>query len=279
MVGLLCYPIREVSVLSQRSSFLPSQARAAGRALVGLALCAAWLLSGCAKTPQHPTGSPSSGVSADPTATAAPAGGLERETLPRRVEPAQAASGPLTYQCEDLRVEAHWHDPRSLMLVLPDRDMWLAQAMAASGVRYASHEGQFWGKGNGEAQLILTGQAPRQCQRTELRSPWAVAREAGIGFRAIGHEPGWVLEVDREDFPAMRIRGLGGEPAWSSTWTTQRPSGWRGVSQPGDGGKGMVAIVHLDYIRCIDAATGYPFGIQVTIHLGDQMMKGCGRFL
>jgi putative lipoprotein len=81
-------------------------------------------------------------------------------------------------------------------LFLPDRAaVTLPHVISADGARYSDGAVTYWSKGNG-AQLEVDGASRAGCT---LNPAWEDARDRGVTFRALGDEPGWVLEVVAED--------------------------------------------------------------------------------
>lgn len=76
----------------------------------------------------------------------------------------------------------------------------LDQTVSASGARYADSVVVFWTKGS-TATLERQGASPVQCEERRADSLREDARARGVVYRALGNEPGWVLEAG----PAGRL--------------------------------------------------------------------------
>jgi membrane-bound inhibitor of C-type lysozyme/uncharacterized membrane protein len=85
---------------------------------------------------------------------------------------------------------------RAITIALQDGEHRLDQTVSASGVRYAdaSENIVFWTKGE-TATLQLKGAAAVSCQERRAASLREDARLRGVIYRALGNEPGWVLEI------------------------------------------------------------------------------------
>jgi uncharacterized membrane protein len=72
----------------------------------------------------------------------------------------------------------------------------LDQVASASGVRHANATESivFWSKGR-TATLERQGSPPVECSEVRAASLREDARVRGVMFRALGNEPGWILEV------------------------------------------------------------------------------------
>lgn len=105
--------------------------------------------------------------------------------------------------------------------------------------------------------------------------PWDEARARGVAFRAVGNEPGWYVEVDRGDAPAMRLFLDYGERqiAFTSTTVMPDPLGFRGV-------RGEVAAeLRLYPERCADGMSGQEFAVRADLIVNGAEYRGCGQFL
>ena len=88
----------------------------------------------------------------------------------------------------------------------------LDQVESASGVRHANSTGSivFWTKGR-TATLERKGSAPVECSEVRAASLREDARMRGVVFRALGNEPGWILEI-----------GPGGRLDWTTNYGQDR---------------------------------------------------------
>lgn len=105
--------------------------------------------------------------------------------------------------------------------------------------------------------------------------PWDEARARGVVFRAVGNEPGWYVEVDGGDAPAMRLfLDYGERPiAFERTTIMPDPLGFRGV-------RGEVAAeLRLYPERCADGMSGEEFAVRAELIVNGAEYRGCGQFL
>jgi uncharacterized membrane protein len=114
---------------------------------------------------------------------------------------------------------------------------------------------------------------------TAGRSPWAAARERGVGFRAVGQEPGWVAEVDTGERPPMRVsldygqRQLSVDQAHRFDEPQTRTTGYRGTA------RGTTLELRIRREACRDSMSGEAFDSRVELVVGGETYRGCGRFL
>lgn len=181
----------------------------------------------------------------------------------------------VAYQCGDLRLEARFRDD-AVELVLPDRVLTLPVAVAASGARYADRYGNtFRTKGRTSAMLTRSGEATVACTVTATRSPWAEARERGVVYRAVGQEPGWVVEVGAGGRPPMRVVLDYGERRLEvpRSQSLNAASGFRGHA-------GELALeLRIMHEACRDTMSGEHFETRAELRVNGALYRGCGRFL
>lgn len=193
-------------------------------------------------------------------------------------EPPVVADIRQTYQCGDLRIEARFA-PDGVLLDVGGRELHLPQTIAASGARYGDGDPEFWTHGLTEAKLTLNGETfDCSALEDEARSPWSEARERDVGFRAAGSEPGWLVEVDLGEAPAMRLVLDYGERELTLS-RTEPFNGSDGVS----GFRGQVdgEPVELTIRReeCADPMSGEAFEARATLDYQGRSYEACGRYL
>lgn len=217
--------------------------------------------------------------SESPETTDAPPPATEPELAPpaHSPEPPAVASIRQVFQCGEQRVEASF-SPDSVLLDIGGRSLRLAQTVSASGARYGDGDPEFWSRGMTEASLVVDGER-FDCTALEpgARSPWAEARERDVGYRAVGQEPGWFVEVDLGESPAIRGALDYGAREFSldasEAFTDGEVQGWRGEW---DGEALTLQVEHQD---CMDSMSGEGFETRAQLRLGETTLQGCGRYL
>ncbi|MGH8074461.1 MAG: MliC family protein, partial [Lysobacter sp.] len=122
---------------------------------------------------------------------------------------ATATADTFHWQCGEVGVASTYlDDSKHVALAFSGRELELPIAVSGSGARYADDAGnEFWTKGDSGTLTLAaeagTETAKRECTRSDRPSPWFQAAERGVGFRAGGGEPGWFVEVDRGENPAL----------------------------------------------------------------------------
>jgi len=160
-------------------------------------------------------------------------------------------------------------------LFLPGQTLSLPRATSGSGARYANRQISFWSKGD-SALLDIPGDKTFDCSVNHKRSIWEDAKLRGIDFRAVGNEPGWMLEMDREwivletDYGTKHFRF----PATPPTSAPQnRRSRFQTTAEEHD------LEVLLEAKECRDSMSGERFETSVQVELDGEVLLGCGRAL
>ena len=193
------------------------------------------------------------------------------------------ASGPVHWQCQEVGVASTYTaDGGHVTLAFSGRELDLPIAISASGARYADDIGnEFWTKG-GTGTLSLAAEAGsdtarRECTRSDRPSPWFQATERGVGFRAVGNEPGWLVEVDRGPNPALRATLDYGERTLELARVEPLDRNAPGFSGQTADGTGVLLLIERR--PCRDGMSGELFEAGATLEVGAQRYHGCGAFL
>ncbi|MFS8543221.1 MAG: hypothetical protein LOD91_05205 [Limnochordales bacterium] len=168
----------------------------------------------------------------------------------------------------------------AVRLFLPDgRVVDLPQGRAGRrGVPYADGAVVFVDRGR-VADLVLDGVRYRLRAVEQVTDPWERARLAGVNFRGIGQEPGWLVEIR----DGKRIDLL---LDYGDTWLAT-PVSWPEIAPDGViiyRAREWSPIPLQVTIRpglCLDGMSGEPFPASVAVALGQggRTYHGCGRWL
>ena len=181
------------------------------------------------------------------------------------------ASRAIAWQCsEQLKFDA-LADDLSARLSILGNEQQLPRTASDSGARYANEGTVFWIRGK-EAMLKLDGKEYR-CKVDRMIE---MARDAGIDFRAIGQEPGWILDILegsgfilQYDYGQQRAQLPWAEPQvlddGSRIWFVESE------------GKSMKVVIEPGL--CHDPMSGQAFAFNVRVAYGEKHLKGCGREL
>ncbi len=163
----------------------------------------------------------------------------------------------------DTSKKGNWlfHEQQTLQLEAPRGLV----AYTAPGLELQIHEGRAILREEGKTTLI--------CQNNQQRAIWEHAKLNGVDFRAVGNEPGWVLEfvegnkiIYTGDYNAIRIEKPLPEAVPDATGQTTR---W-------DTGE---FAVEVSGTPCKDTMSGEDFESTVTVYIDNRELHGCGRAL
>lgn len=146
---------------------------------------------------------------------------------------------------------------------------------SASGVRYHAGGTTLWTRGS-EARLHTETETLEGCRGTIAPTPWEVSRLLGYDFRAIGQEPGWVVEVDLDH--RMHVLADYGEIEFYTPPPDVR-SDDEGVTIYRAEAGGRHVTLSIRETPCADAMSGERFPTTAVLTLEEAVYHGCGRFL
>jgi membrane-bound inhibitor of C-type lysozyme len=235
--------------------------------LAGIALIA---VAGCQRK-ETPADEPAAEAkTAAPAPAAAPAPTPAVDEFPAGVLRAyvwQCADGQTLVMRNLLREKA-------IAIDFHDGTRRLDQTVSASGARYADGVMVFWTKGS-TATLERQGAPAVRCEERRADSLREDARARGVVYRALGNEPGWILEIG---------------PASKLTWTTNFGQDRYDFEQAEatattDGASvysaqkdavSLKATIRAE--RCVDDGD-VEYDHVVTVESGGQTYHGCGTRL
>jgi uncharacterized membrane protein len=120
-----------------------------------------------------------------------------------------------------------------------------------------------------------TSTATMSVEETLAAMPsWESARSQGVDFRAVGQEPGWLLDVHTDDrmvliwdYGSNRLETPRGEPTYPQEGAT------RYEGQSG----GHTLVVTTRRAPCEDAMSGEAYPATVEVVIDGRTLNGCGR--
>lgn len=177
------------------------------------------------------------------------------------------------YECGDLDAMTRV-GPGEMALWLEDRYLVLPQVRAASGTKYAEGDVVFWSKGQ-DVMLEVDGVHYRDCKLNQLRVPWEDARRRGVSYRAIGTEPGWVVEI--REGGTILFKGDYGATVLLFPEAQQHEQD--GVRVYAAESAGHSLKVSVDDRFCSDTMADVEYPSTATVELDGRRYSGCGRHL
>jgi uncharacterized membrane protein/membrane-bound inhibitor of C-type lysozyme len=189
-----------------------------------------------------------------------------------RPDPRPLAS-TMVYNCNGYEFIARL-GPGEMALWLPDRYVILSQIRSTAGVRYQESAIVFLLE-DSETTLTLGGVQFRDCKLMPERAPWADARRRHVDFRAVGHDPGWSLEIQRDrqlhlvgDDDSLRV--ITPDPGEQ---LVEQGRVYHTVTERND------LRVEIVEESCTDSITGETLASRVVVAIDGITLYGCGRNL
>jgi len=203
-----------------------------------------------------------------------PLAAIDSTKIKEAAEKAQART--FFFECEGGRSFTVQVGRTIAWLYLPDRTVDLRRVDSASGVRFQAGSVVFWNKGDDEATLETGAETYKSCRSDPQKAVWEDARVRGIMFRALGNEPGWMLEIDTRrnavlvaDYGDNRYQLSGLDVLTEDDTVT---------TYVGTGGGHSLRVRVLPG-PCGDSMSGIVFEKKVTVAIDDKKYEGCGREL
>jgi putative lipoprotein len=102
---------------------------------------------------------------------------------------------------------------------------------------------------------------------------WRAAAARGVDFRAIGQEPGWLLEID--EGRSLRLLYDYGQRSVTMTAPAAVTVAGRRTYTARDAADRLQVIIEA--APCQDTMSGEPFPDTVRVTVNDLELRGCGR--
>lgn len=127
------------------------------------------------------------------------------------------------------------------------------------------------------AEITIAGRKLANCKNNPRAAVWEAAKLRGVSYRAIGQEPAWLLEIDRDkgfllvtDYGQNRQQFPYSEAVSDAAQRTGRYSSEL---------NGEHIEITITGKTCRDSMSGEEFSSQVEINWREQTLRGCGRAL
>jgi membrane-bound inhibitor of C-type lysozyme len=227
-------------------------------------------LAACQRQPPTEPAIATPAPATDPAPAAAPVAAADDE-LPTGVLRAYV------WECADGQtlVMRNLFREKAVAIDFHDGTRRLDQVISGSGAKYADAAVTFWTKGS-TATLERQGTAPVQCEERRAFSLREDARARGVVYRAMGNEPGWVLEIG----PQARLNwttNFGSEThAYDTSQETAESGGPGRVFTAGAGDQAIRITVRQE--RCVDDGE-VEHDHSAMVEFGGTTLRGCGTRL
>ena len=158
-------------------------------------------------------------------------------------------------------------------LFLPSKTVKAKRDKSASGEKYSIGNIVYWSKGY-EATLD-DGEKRYQCKNDGIAATFERAKLSGVAFRAIGNEPGWILEVtsDRE---VLFLTNLGQDKTHFEV--TEKFSDYSSTEYEMHSNHNVLHV-RIENRRCQDTMVERTYESTVYINFDGVNMIGCGKAL
>lgn len=103
---------------------------------------------------------------------------------------------------------------------------------------------------------------------------WEGARAAGVDFRGVGQEPGWMVDIYRQDRIVLLLDYGASIVTFPLTEPTAPQEGVRRYQSQTDG---RALTLTIRRSPCQDAMSGEPFPATVEVAIDGRTLNGCGR--
>ena len=125
-----------------------------------------------------------------------------------------------------------------------------------------------------QAQDAVQEDPVKREQELAQNDVWHKAKLRGVAFRAIGQEPGWLLEIKNGE-EILVVTNYGQERKVLPYVDPQEDKTARKTVFEVDANTSVL----IEGKGCIDSMSGETFSVTVTVTLDGQVFKGCGRAL
>ena len=166
--------------------------------------------------------------------------------------------------------------PKSAWLFLPGETLNLPRVVTESGEGFSAEGWKFFRTGE-TATLEGVNLRTSGCRNNRRLAIWEAAKLAGADFRAVGNEPGWVLEIYQGnrlkisyDYGDQQLDLVADGPHENQQ---QRESSYRSKTAEGP------LTLKIVGQNCADSMADESYPVTVYWSLGERQFRGCGRAL
>lgn len=135
----------------------------------------------------------------------------------------------------------------------------------------------WWLAACGDATEPDTAAAPEDAE--PLSRPWVDARARGVGFRAVGNEPGWHLEIYPDSHLHLVLDYGSRTIEVPAPATETERLGDVTVTVRSTEAEGEPLYIEVRETLCQDTMADQQFDYQVLVRLGERELEGCGHSL
>jgi len=122
---------------------------------------------------------------------------------------------------------------------------------------------------------VHAGSEAESEEEIAARNVWHAAKLRGVAFRAIGQEPGWLLEMTTGE-KILLVTNTG---QTRTEYPYVEPEVFQDQRKSVFSVKQDEFIVTIEGVKCTDIMSGEKFEVSVFIDFNGKALKGCGRAL
>lgn len=187
-----------------------------------------------------------------------------------------STSDVYVYECsysKVLKLTAHVTQD-STWLFLPDTSLKVMPVQSGSGARYEGNSYIYWSKENEALLQKPTGPLMR-CESVPQERSWQAAKLRGVDFRALGQEPGWILEITKGE-QIIYSGNYGQDTVRTAVPDPEKEKGK--ITYHTETDSDTLTLEILDE-PCTDVMSGFKFPKTVSVSVNGETFRGCGRWL
>lgn len=162
----------------------------------------------------------------------------------------------------------------TLWAFLPKQTLAFEAVISASGAKYQKGTDYIWLKGE-NAMVNYQQSLYKQCANNRQEAIWQDAKFRGVSFRAVGNEPGWVLEIKPSE--SIEFSGNYGQQVINFNYVAPIESA--NSSQFNLAQNDNLLSFELRNTACRDTMSDQVFSATVSGKLNGKPFVGCGRAL
>lgn len=180
------------------------------------------------------------------------------------------------YECPDSDQFTVRTEGGTAWLFLASGTVRLSGVVSASGAKFSDGTRSYWSKGD-EAVFVLDGRTYHGCRNDRKKAIWEDAKFRGVEFRAMGNEPGWLVEIHgakrlvfSHNYGQKRYEFSNLRPL------TDRASRTTRYELHSDAHRLSIA---LEGEPCTDSMSGEAYPTRVQLMFDGRPFSGCGKAL
>ncbi len=178
------------------------------------------------------------------------------------------------YECEDGTEFTASVEGEGAWLFLPEKTVFLPRASRESRTRFGDADLGLW-QIYSEAMLKRAGIRDQRCVDNQLQAAWEASQLRGADFRALGQNSSGELEIENQ---TLSFTPQAGDQRTYKLGPKQNDAALRKTSYQGASEQDALNLV-LEGKSCRDPRSAEVYETTVTLSLGDEIWRGCGRAL